>query len=129
MVSIEIAQRIRALPRGLCYSGAYLMLENCPIRASDRVKLCHGIVTQTDGSKTRRGHAWVEISRPSGRVDVYDYGNPIVAIPAEIYYRAGKIEPGTVKRYSWFDAKRLCRQTRHQGPWDETITAAAHSGG
>ena len=112
--------------KGRCYQTAWRMFQN---HHGVGTFLCHGIAVRTKPPHERMGRAWIEWLMP-GTSDwfVFDGLYPETPIARQRYYEIGRVDPATVKRYTFAQAQRLFRDTRLYGPWDATISAAAHAG-
>ena len=85
-------------------------------------EVCHGYVTGTGGKVVgvTYPHAWIERTykyndRPL--VLCYDETHNLGPLPAELYYKAGDIDPETVIRYELDQVVELCLKHGHYGPW------------
>lgn len=95
---------------GLCYQTASKLV----IDAKDKdIILCHGKPILTCPPYKEYGHAWVEINEHT--VIDTEVGS---IVDSELYYAIGKINPDTVKRYSWHEACVEMLKADHYGPWD-----------
>jgi len=110
-----------------CYTVCFVMLKFMPDKAADGVYLVHGTPVLTKSPHNRFGHAWIETKDSKGQTVVIDPMYPQQRWPKDHYYQTGQLTEEHVVRYNWFAAKRLERDTDSTGPWDEKITAAAHS--
>jgi hypothetical protein len=113
---------------GDCYRVGLMMIVDLHARHDnvDAYRLCHGAVVGNGGDVigVRLAHCWVEHTRPDGRVDVIDQSNGNdIALPRDIYYRIGRVEPDTVIRYEPHEAMVLAIQHEHYGPWHEEAAA------
>lgn len=124
----KVLQRVESIPAGYCYRKAFLMASGSALNCTDRLHLCHAIVVQTRYPFQPMGHAFCSVVSEDGKtVFVYDGRFPRTPILRERYYAVGQIREDSVKRYTWFEAKHLFRETGLYGPWDEVIAAAAHT--
>jgi hypothetical protein len=97
---------------GLCYKlcGDYLVDHR-------QVVLCHGTLTRPDHvevtpeSHRLLDHAWIEYRNTMLDL-VLD-----LSLPAVAYYRIFRIDPESVKRYTYREAGKLMLKTGHYGPW------------
>jgi transglutaminase-like putative cysteine protease len=69
-------------------------------------------------------HAWVEVKVPAGAWHVIDASNGLrVGMKRTAYYRAGRIDPEEVLRYTVAEAEALEVEWGHAGPWVENAEA------
>lgn len=112
---------------GDCSQVAFHAVYEAFKRDDDTLTLCHGQVTGTDGpvKGVRFFHAWVEqeLRFPGSEarfVLAIDRSNGSdVSLPRELYYRAGKIDPDEVARYTPKEAIVAALNAEHYGPWED----------
>ena len=99
--------RVNARKRqGRCYELAGQGILNTT--SNDSVLLCHGLVTNLDG--TTIDHAWLEVDEGQ----IYD---PVLdkVISLRMYsLRVAKV----IMRYTKLEAAKLMTKTSHWGPWE-----------
>lgn len=117
--------------KGNCYENAIIaMIHEVPPGERHNYRVVHGIVTGQGKIKgVRYGHAWIEYRMRFGNEDTgviiaYDPAMN-VRIPAEHYRALGNAS--NIKAYTFEQMRDLMASTKHCGPWDETISAAAHN--
>ena len=97
---------------GNCYEASLQILLENPAG-----KLVHGHPRLSAGEHEgeKFGHAWVEVE-VLGTLWCLDY-QKLEAIPAALYYFAGRIESDDCKRYTFAQARRNALRSGHSGPW------------
>lgn len=115
---------------GDCFEAAAHIIttradENGPLADRANPRLCHGVVTATDGPHqgNKYVHAWVEfqIEFAPNKVICFcaDYSNGReTELPQEFYYQLGDIDASSVKRYDPLETARRLLVEGHYGPWD-----------
>lgn len=73
----------------------------------------------------RYWHAWVEAKGPVGWCVIDVSNGHRLAVKRTVYYRAGKIEPATVLRFTEEEARAELRSRQHAGPWVDNYEAIA----
>jgi hypothetical protein len=109
---------------GDCFIVAYRL-----VRDDDDLILCHGIVADVDNVIGPHWHAWVEQERTFEHEQL---SHPVVVrtcidrsngndmeLPAEMYYKVGRVERETVLRYTHDEAALLALTHEQYGPWEE----------
>jgi hypothetical protein len=103
---------------GSCYRDAFQSLRRPAAALLSEVTACepelvHGIPTLTGGEHAGRRfcHAWVEVGELV--LAVAD------AVPRELYYEVGKIDPAECVRYTWREAVEKALESGTYGPWTE----------
>lgn len=107
---------------GDCYRRAYHHLNNLHYGMGSDWVLCHGVVIGTGPRNFGRpcGHAWLEsASHPTVVLDAT--GRMVLKA---VYYHVGRINRGTVRRYTYNRAQSFAARTGHYGPWNSAIIRA-----
>lgn len=101
--------------KSYCYENAYKYL----LRNNKKAILCHGIVTgfgEIEGIEY--GHAWIEYDGMSRDCTLNK------EIPSIIYRKVGRAR--NVIEYTLEEANEMVLKSGIFGPWDKTISEAAH---
>lgn len=120
------AMRNERIWAGDCYEAAAELLLRAGVSKRRGVALVHGVVTHQP-TKAKMGHAWLEYRGPGACVclDVTAGGGCFV-FPVPFYYSAAG-GPEKMRRYSPREASRMLTKHSHYGPWDDSISVAAHA--
>lgn len=100
--------------RGDCFvvAGRYLIIH----QDTKNIRLCHGKVTGIiEGEENEHWHAWIETD--SRIID--DSNGKHYRGHRDKYYASGKINPKTVRKYTYKDAHHYMFDTRTFGPWED----------
>lgn len=110
----------RILARGGKLGDCYLRSAECVLRGGTGYTLVHGRPTLAEPPHIEYGHAWVEVALAPEVVVCLDGGDPtgVSAIPREVYYGIGQIDPAKCHRYTREDLCRKLIEFEHWGPWD-----------
>jgi hypothetical protein len=108
--------------RGNCYKAALELMILQPRRTE--MRLCHGIVRQSQPPHVSMGHAWLEEFH-HGIWWVRDGLYPEALLPRAVYYVAGHV--GHVVKYAPEEILAHVDRDKHYGPWDPVVGAASHT--
>ena len=101
---------------GDCYEAhANYMLK---LKSTAGFTLCHGTVTgQGPIEGIKHDHCWLEL--PDMVVDISNGKN--ILMPKSRYYKIGKIDPSSIKRYTLKQLRKQILYYKHYGPWEARL--------
>ena len=104
---------------GDCYQNAAEFQMEKPEFEGSTVWLCHGEVMHSE-KHFYHGHAWLEWGDCAGLVIDPSTGKPeALFVPAPMYYKLGKINPETIKRFTVDETRENLVKTECWGPWED----------
>lgn len=135
VITDQEAEELGLEASGDCYSRAVSLLLEFPMfkfSPPEELFLCHGRPRSTNPHPALLGrpfdHAWVEFRHPDGPamcLDGVDTGEEtaFAFIEKEVYYKVGRVDPDTVRRYSKAETLKMLATNLTYGPWEDLSTS------